>query len=684
MGLSHSSALDLLVASLTLVCQHELRGMAGVFSKPIALIAHARQYPRFSQHSKVPRLIFSHLIFCSRRSKTPRRDHRLLIAINMDTKLLIPTADRDSGFYGEPDEFMCFEIDERSSLVDGQRDNEALDNNVVKPEAAREVPPKATMFQSCASYISPAESRGEVAVDTRTVSVNSTETDHCEFWKKQRLTNSVSQDLLMAAKSVLLRGPDPDLLGVRAYPDFTNKDDIPDTTLCIAEQNEMGQLIYKELSLPVEPSDCEKSSEIWPLVEQSIEGGWPEEMPATKQDWSETTDLDSPKSSDVSDILEGPMAEDSDRAKLAYMATLRRHPGHFVGDWSFFNDALVTLAELSFTPLGFPSVEFGKDRAGLFPNLRRGRPDIFGRSWTIRPNGRIMPWRIFAFALSQVTLGHDLHMEEVAECATVFLKRYVCTWPTTPWTNWCCTGNTMFHAQFHIRYWSIEENTITRSNAKPTCTGLRFNRDYGRTVGFASIPEFPIIETRSAVAMITSLWQKHPPYTMVTLTDTAVFNPDCIAEQKLWAAIGLEMCDESGGIAIFQAAVGGLITEWGHQWAAVLGQITATSKYEVRDILDVTKRGLNSSKVEPKTWYALRQLLLKSQDTIKELSRDLHSHANDLDRSISVITNNPTLSANWKALFAYHEKIEDNLLRRIQKKLADLDMFAQACALGGP
>jgi hypothetical protein len=140
----------------------------------------------------------------------------------------------------------------------------------------------------------------------------------------------------------------------------------------------------------------------------------------------------------------------------------------------------------------------------------------------------------------------------------------------------------MFHAQFHIRYWSIEENTITRSDAKPTCTGLRFNRDYGRTVGFALIPEFPIIETRSSVAMITSLWQKHPPYTMVTLTDTAVFNPDCIAEQKLWAAIGLEMCDESGGIAIFQAAVGGLITEWGHQWAAVLGQITATSKYEVR------------------------------------------------------------------------------------------------------
>jgi hypothetical protein len=213
------------------------------------------------------------------------------------------------------------------------------------------------------------------------VSVNSTEIDHCEFWKKQRLTNSVSQGLLMAAKSVLLRGPGPDLLGVRAYPDFANKDDIPDTTLCISEQNEMGQLIYKELSLPVEPSDCEISSEIWPLMEQSIEGAWPEEMPATKQDWSETTGLDSPKSSDVSDILEGPKAEDSDRVKLAYMATLRRHPGHFVGDWSFFNNALVTLAELSFTPLGFPSVEFGRDRAGLFPNLRRGRPDIFGRSW---------------------------------------------------------------------------------------------------------------------------------------------------------------------------------------------------------------------------------------------------------------------------------------------------------------
>jgi hypothetical protein len=72
----------------------------------------------------------------------------------MDTKPSIPTPDRDSGFYGEPDEFMCFQIDERSSLVDGQRDNEALDDNIVEPEAAREVPPKATMFQSCASYIS--------------------------------------------------------------------------------------------------------------------------------------------------------------------------------------------------------------------------------------------------------------------------------------------------------------------------------------------------------------------------------------------------------------------------------------------------------------------------------------------------------------------------------------------------
>jgi hypothetical protein len=54
MGLSHSSALDLLVASLTLVCQHELRGMAGVFSKPIALIADARHIPGFPSIAKCP------------------------------------------------------------------------------------------------------------------------------------------------------------------------------------------------------------------------------------------------------------------------------------------------------------------------------------------------------------------------------------------------------------------------------------------------------------------------------------------------------------------------------------------------------------------------------------------------------------------------------------------------------
>lgn len=191
-----------------------------------------------------------------------------------------------------------------------------------------------------------------------------------------------------------------------------------------------------------------------------------------------------------------------------------------------------------------------------------------------------MPWPIFAFVLSQVTLGHDLDIEEVAKCASVFPKRYVCPQWTAPWTNWCCVGDTMLHAQFHTRYLSSEENAITRSDTNPICSGLLFERDWGQAVKLDPSFEFPIIETRSSISIIASLWKRH--YTMVTLTDNASFDPDCIAVQKHWNAIGLQMCESFTGFAIWQAAIGGLITEWGSQWTSVLGRIAGTGNLQVR------------------------------------------------------------------------------------------------------
>lgn len=71
----------------------------------------------------------------------------------------------------------------------------------------------------------------------------------------------------------------------------------------------------------------------------------------------------------------------------------------------------------------------------------------------------------------------------------------------------------------------------------------------------------------------------------MNLTDDKQFNLDGIGQQKIWADLGLQPCHEFGGVAIFQAAIGILLTEWSRRWVAALDQITAALGDEVRHSL---------------------------------------------------------------------------------------------------
>jgi hypothetical protein len=192
-----------------------------------------------------------------------------------------------------------------------------------------------------------------------------------------------------------------------------------------------------------------------------------------------------------------------------------------------------------------------------------------------------MPWSTMAFSSSQVILGHDLDIVEVAECAIVFPKRYAGPWPTTPWTNWCCVGNTRLHVQFHVRYLSPQRNAITDSDLKRKYSGLRFERDGWRIFGEST--EYSIVETRSSIAILTSLWHHLPYYSMVTLTDTSGFSLDYTEDQMTWNDVGLSPCHEFAGVTIFQLAVRRLITEWGEQWNSTLKLITSMPRVQVQE-----------------------------------------------------------------------------------------------------
>lgn len=198
---------------------------------------------------------------------------------------------------------------------------------------------------------------------------------------------------------------------------------------------------------------------------------------------------------------------------------------------------------------------------------------------TISPEGPTVPLSILAFSLSQVILGHDLDIDKVAQCAAAFPTRYAGRWSTTTWTNWCCVGDKMLHVQFHVRYLSTVRNATI--DPRPKYPGLYLKRDWGKAVELGANSNFFIVETRSSIAILTSLRHQLPYYSMVTLTDNPDFSLDCIENQNNWTAMGLKPCGESTGVVIFQLAVSRLITEWGNQWNATLNRITSMSPVEV-------------------------------------------------------------------------------------------------------
>ncbi|KAM6514358.1 hypothetical protein FALCPG4_015507 [Fusarium falciforme] len=493
--------------------------------------------------------------------------------------------------------------------------------------------------------------------------------DHRAFWHSQKLHPANSAELLKVVTLVLLGGPLSDLLGVRAVADLASKDDIPDTRFFLIQQIVFGWTRHREVTYSAHRLGKEAWKKWDTAVEENLKSAWPHEIPTLEYPWWEIT---APESSNE---IPTEVATTADESLFQHQRSIRQHPGHFTGDWTFFRWTPVTLIELSFTRLGFPSILSRKrDGEGTWERPRHGESGVFGRSWNIQANGRVMPWHIFAFIVSQITLGHDLETSEVANCTTVFVKRYICSWPKSNWTNWCCLGDRMLHAQFHIRHLTIQEDSAIRSTKNPASSGLVFERDSEHAISPGFLQGFLICETRSAVAITTSLWHHYPCYTLMNLTDDKQFNLDGIGQQKIWADLGLQPCHEFGGVAIFQAAIGILLTEWSRRWVAALDQITAALGDELKEILG----SVEDDNKSPQVYRAVGRLLLKSRRMISELSHDFYNLIIDLRASISAIPPHTVLDENWEALRSYHGKLERILLNRIEDKLEDLKIEYQA------
>jgi hypothetical protein len=246
------------------------------------------------------------------------------------------------------------------------------------------------------------QSAGTSSVHASTALSNQYEAGRLEFWKHQKFTVDVAQRFLGATKHVFLCGPDHRITGLRVDANLASKEDVPVALLHIIESGLARPPVSRILALGPATWCRDPPWDAWDVVGPALERDWPKGMSEVKPHWTLMTDLDTFRNQDET-------TSDSDRSLFRdwaenvapYMKSIHLHPGHFNGDWTFFEDALVALTEYSFTDMNFPSAEieetlrsggatwktyakidhhFSKPRYERFYSSL-GRADLYGRSW---------------------------------------------------------------------------------------------------------------------------------------------------------------------------------------------------------------------------------------------------------------------------------------------------------------
>jgi hypothetical protein len=132
--------------------------------------------------------------------------------------------------------------------------------------------------------------------------------------------------------------------------------------------------------------------------------------------------------------------------------------------------------------------------------------------------------------------------------------------------------------QFHIRYISTSETLITGLSAGPMSEGLCFRRD---NISLGLRQDFPLIESRVAIAINTTLDEILAYYSMVTLTDSQGLCPDDFEGDQSCCDLKLSFCGGFTGVALFQVAICHVLREWDRRWNGVLDSISNILKVPV-------------------------------------------------------------------------------------------------------
>ncbi|KAH7312910.1 hypothetical protein BKA65DRAFT_516899 [Rhexocercosporidium sp. MPI-PUGE-AT-0058] len=244
--------------------------------------------------------------------------------------------------------------------------------------------------------------------------------------------------------------------------------------------------------------------------------------------------------------------------------------------WNLFSGASVHLLELWYGNASFLSPvvvrrrNYGESGSKVQASEKSSDDLFFGRIWTINPKDQTLPIHIALFAASQVCLNHDSGLQEwPRECAWMLPVAFSSPWPSSPWIRFCCTGQRLFHAQFHVRYWTVCKASTDSVEDLPRYSGLCTQRAAFEITSYHKKTHLLIREARVSVGIITPHSSTKSHFSIVGLADDPSLSLK-IHEDDYCRLFVREQSPAKAGFVATQAVVARMIKQWAYEWTKTL------------------------------------------------------------------------------------------------------------------
>lgn len=184
---------------------------------------------------------------------------------------------------------------------------------------------------------------------------------------------------------------------------------------------------------------------------------------------------------------------------------------------------------------------------------------------------------LLAYILLLVVWDRNLSQNGIGWCSSAFISRYAGVWPKVAWSRWCCRSGSIYHLQFHIRFFS-------KAKLHSVPRGFKGVLLFRKISVVAPIGREKFIENRAAIATNTTLESNPAKIFLVSLAD---YDIELSPSLEHNCAVKLSPNKRIIGITVFQMWVMQLLREANSHWDVFLRLVDEV----MQEVGFISKRG---------------------------------------------------------------------------------------------